>query len=236
MQPSPWVSRPSNSTFPPLTKDVAAALNMTEPSSTGIGGDMFCLYFDAATKKVHSLNGSGRSPRDTTLETVRKDLGLRKGQRGAIPLLSPLAVTVPGAPAGWVDTVEKFGSGKLTMEQILMPAIELGEKGFPVSEQAAHMVSRWTLFPKIHGAADGHHNSGPPTNRKSVMPHPTFVRCSGQTPRRSFSPEHRGQERYSAIPASLEHSEHLQLKGKKDSTPGALPKPLSKSCRSAAAT
>lgn len=116
---------------------VAAALNVTEPSSTGIGGDMFCLYWDAKAKKVHSLNGSGRSPKKTTLEQVRKELGVKKDSNGAIPLLSALAATVPGAAAGWCDTVEKFGSGKVTMEQILTPAIELAEKGFPVSELSA---------------------------------------------------------------------------------------------------
>lgn len=114
---------------------------MTEPSSTGIGGDMFCLFFDAKTKKVHSLNGSGRSPKNTTLAQVRKELGLPESGGGKIPPPSPLAVTVPGAAAGWVDTVEMFGSGKLTLEQILMPAIELGEEGFPVSEFSARMVS-----------------------------------------------------------------------------------------------
>ncbi|KAK5192672.1 hypothetical protein LTR92_007847 [Exophiala xenobiotica] len=113
---------------------VAAALNMTEPSSTGIGGDMFCLYFDSKTKKVHALNGSGRSPQNTTIEQVRKELGQTSGN---IPTHSALAVTVPGAAAGWVDTIEKFGSGKVTMEQILTPAIELGEEGFPVSELSA---------------------------------------------------------------------------------------------------
>jgi gamma-glutamyltranspeptidase / glutathione hydrolase len=113
---------------------------MAEPTSTGIGGDMFCLFFDAKTRKVHALNGSGRSPKNTTLEQVRQELGISSSGKGKIPTLSPLAVTVPGAPAGWVDTIEKFGSGKLSMEQILTPAIEMGEEGFPVCELAAMQV------------------------------------------------------------------------------------------------
>ncbi|KAA8649828.1 hypothetical protein EYZ11_004153 [Aspergillus tanneri] len=117
---------------------VAAALNMTEPSSTGIGGDMFCLFYDAKTKKVHSLNGSGRYAANATLEKVRKDLNLSPGEAGEIPMTSPLATTTPGAAAGWVDTIERFGSGKLSLEQILLPAIELGEEGFPVSELSSH--------------------------------------------------------------------------------------------------
>ncbi|GES61011.1 gamma-glutamyltranspeptidase [Aspergillus terreus] len=117
---------------------VAAALNMTEPGSTGIGGDMFCLYYDAKTKKVHSLNGSGRYPANATLETVRKDLNVGPNDAGSIPMKSVLAVTTPGAAAGWVDTVERFGSGKLSLEQILRPAIELGEEGFAVSELSSY--------------------------------------------------------------------------------------------------
>ena len=101
---------------------------------------MFCLYFDAKTKEIHALNGSGRSPKNSSLEQIRKDLDLKPGQPGKIPMLSALSVTVPGAAAGWVDTVEKFGSGKLSMEQILMPAIELCENGFPVGEHSAHFV------------------------------------------------------------------------------------------------
>lgn len=114
---------------------------MTEPCSTGIGGDMFCLYYDAATGKVSALNGSGRSGAKCTIETVRKSLNVPEGSIGKIPMTSVQAVTVPGAAAGWVDTVERFGSGKLTMEQILAPAIKLGEEGFPVSELASYYVS-----------------------------------------------------------------------------------------------
>jgi gamma-glutamyltranspeptidase/glutathione hydrolase len=119
---------------------IAAGLNLTEPCSTGIGGDMFCLYYDAKTKKISALNGSGRSGFKCTLETIRNDLGLGAENDGKIPMDSVHSVTVPGAPAGWVDTVERFGSGKLSLEQILAPAIELAEKGFPVSELSSMFV------------------------------------------------------------------------------------------------
>ncbi|KAI1778557.1 gamma-glutamyltranspeptidase [Hypoxylon cercidicola] len=121
---------------------VAAGLNMTEPCSTGIGGDMFCLFYDAKTKKMSALNGSGRSGAKCTLETIRNSLGLKDGESGKIPMSSVHAVSVPGAPAGWVDVVERFGSGKVSMEQVLAPAIELGEKGFPVSEGVAFFWDR----------------------------------------------------------------------------------------------
>ncbi|MCJ1400846.1 hypothetical protein MMC11_004055 [Xylographa trunciseda] len=121
---------------------VAAALNMAEPSSTGIGGDMFCLFYNAKTKKVHALNGSGRSAANVSLAGMRKDLGIEAGSSGKIPMSSVHAVTTPGAAAGWVDTVEKFGSGKLSMKEILTPAIELGEEGFPVSELSAYFWDR----------------------------------------------------------------------------------------------
>ena len=87
------------------------------------------------------MNGSGRASAKSTLEAVRKDLGLKDGEVGQMPMKSIHAVTVPGAAAGWVDTVERFGSGKLSLAQILAPAIELTEEGFPVSEISSHLVS-----------------------------------------------------------------------------------------------
>lgn len=101
---------------------------------------MFCLFYDGKTKKVEAMNGSGRAGINYTLETIRNKLGLKEGEYGEIPPRSALTVTVPGAAAGWVDTVERFGSGKLTMEQILAPAIEMAEKGYPIHEVTARAV------------------------------------------------------------------------------------------------
>ena len=75
----------------------AAALNVVEPTMTGIGGDCFALYFDAASRAVHAVNGSGRAPAALTLAELK-----RRGVRGVLPQRSALAVTVPGAAAGVV--------------------------------------------------------------------------------------------------------------------------------------
>ncbi len=112
----------------------AAALNLTEPTSTGIGGDMFALYFEAATRQVSALNGSGRAPAALTLERLQKE-GLDE-----LPPFHPYTVTVPGACAGWCDLIERHGS--LPMSRILAPAIRLAEEGFPVAPVTSHFWRR----------------------------------------------------------------------------------------------
>jgi gamma-glutamyltranspeptidase/glutathione hydrolase len=107
---------------------------------------MFILFWDAKTKQVKSMNGSGRAGAKCNLDIIRKDLGIKDGEVGQIPLTSVHAVTVPGAAAGWVDTIERFGSGRVSLSQVLAPAIKLGEEGFPVSEESAHYVSRRALL------------------------------------------------------------------------------------------
>jgi len=87
------------------------------------------------------MNGSGRSGQNVTLEQIRKDLKIPDGETGHIPMNSVHAATVPGAAAGWVDCVERFGSGKVSLEEVLAPAIKLAEDGFPVSELVATFVS-----------------------------------------------------------------------------------------------
>jgi gamma-glutamyltranspeptidase/glutathione hydrolase len=105
---------------------MAAALNVTQPGSTGLGGDCFCLYYEAKKKQVFALNGSGRSPAAFTLERLRKE-----GLAASLPPDHSYAVTVPGAPAAWADLSERFGSLPLTNQ--LAAAIELAEEGFPVA-------------------------------------------------------------------------------------------------------
>ncbi|KAJ1952086.1 hypothetical protein EC988_003745, partial [Linderina pennispora] len=110
---------------------VAAAINLAEPFSTGIGGDCFCLFYSAKDRTIRGLNGSGRAPSALTIDTLKDRFGITGDE---VPARSVHAVTVPGAAAGWVDTVEAFGSGKVTLAEVLQPAIEMCEEGVPVGE------------------------------------------------------------------------------------------------------
>jgi gamma-glutamyltranspeptidase/glutathione hydrolase len=121
----------------------AAVLNLVDPSMTGLGGDAFALFYDAKTRKVHAVNGSGRSASKATIDGVCDDLGIGEGDRvwGVIPTGSAHAVTVPGAAACWVDLVERFGSGRVFLGDVLAPAIELAEEGVVISEISSQHVS-----------------------------------------------------------------------------------------------
>ncbi|XP_028260440.1 uncharacterized protein LOC114435096 [Parambassis ranga] len=122
---------------------VAAALAVTEPCSTGPGGDAFCLFYNGNTGEIRGINGSGRSPGAQTLDLLE---GRGYTAEAPPPVFDALNVTVPGAPACWCDTVQLFGSHKLSLQEVLSGAVELAEVGFPVAEVTAHQWAKWVAL------------------------------------------------------------------------------------------
>lgn len=111
-----------------------ATLGLVEPTGCGIGGDLFAIVWDAKNQQLHGLNASGRSPKSLTMADFER-LGLEY-----IPPYGPLPVSVPGAVDGWFELHGKFG--KLPMNQLLQPAIDYAENGFPVSDLIAFYLDR----------------------------------------------------------------------------------------------
>jgi len=109
-----------------------AVLAVTQPNFCGVGGDLFCLYHEAATRRVHFLNGAGRSgSRADPGELARRGLT-------AVPFLGPGSVSVPGVTRAWRMLLERFGTRPLA--RLLEPAIHHAGEGFPISDIACQAI------------------------------------------------------------------------------------------------
>ncbi len=128
----------------------AAALNVVEPTSTGLGGDVFALY-RTADGEVGAMRSCGGAPADATPERVRQALADDPDVEGdtpdavEMPMLGPHTVTVPGTARGWEVTAQKLGT--MPLADLLQPAIEYARDGYPVSEViAGHWAAAEGLF------------------------------------------------------------------------------------------
>ena len=107
----------------------AAALNVVEPMSTGVGGDMFALVWNNHEKNVRAINGSGPAPAAASLDELRSKGFLRMPDSGVH------TITVPGAVHGWETLLNACGT--MPLSEVLKPAIHYAEEGFPVSDVIA---------------------------------------------------------------------------------------------------
>ncbi|MCS0791434.1 gamma-glutamyltransferase family protein [Cytobacillus firmus] len=101
----------------------AAALTVVEPTSNGIGGDAFALVWIKG--ELHGLNASGPAPKSISIEAL-KERGFEK-----MPTHGWMPVTVPGAPSAWAELSRRFG--RLPLKDVLQPAIDYAEKGYPLT-------------------------------------------------------------------------------------------------------
>jgi gamma-glutamyltranspeptidase / glutathione hydrolase len=108
----------------------AAVLCVVEPMMVSPGGDLFALVWDAKRKELKALNASGRAPASMNIDELQKR-GFKE-----TPNIGIHAVTVPGAVDGWERLLERYGTMKLA--QVLQPAIDYAERGFPVTDFIAH--------------------------------------------------------------------------------------------------
>jgi gamma-glutamyltranspeptidase/glutathione hydrolase len=114
---------------------INACLGFLEPTSSGIGGDVFAMLWDPAQSKVVGLAGSGRSPRGLSLETVRS-----RAVRGALPKFGAVSVSVPGAVDGWWTLHRRYG--RLPWARLFTPAIAMAEQGVPFPDVIAYYIRR----------------------------------------------------------------------------------------------
>ena len=139
----------------------SAMMNVMDPGSCGIGGDCFALYYDAATKQVTALNGSGRAPQALTLETVREMGWDRMNPRHAH------SVTVPGAVRGWHDLLRRHGT--MTLADVLQDAIHYAGDGYPTAPVVGLRWERSGAFLRSAANAEDYLPNGAPPEAGQIV-------------------------------------------------------------------
>jgi len=119
----------------------AGVLNVTMPMMCGLGGEVFAIYYEAKTGKVFGINGSGVAPRGSTPEYYHR-LGFQK-----MPPHGMLAAAIPGQVDACATMLERWGTRSLG--ELLQPAIQYAEYGFPVAQRAATSMANTTLLSRF---------------------------------------------------------------------------------------
>jgi gamma-glutamyltranspeptidase/glutathione hydrolase len=145
-----------------------AVMTVVAPMWNGIGGDLFAIVYDAKTGKYYGLNASGWAPAAQSAERLRQ-----KGLRD-MPARGIEAVTVPGSVDGWQKLLDRFGTKK--MNEVLSPAIQIADDGYPVTEWIAqHFASNVDLLRGSEAAAKTFLISERPPHLGEVMRNPDLA-------------------------------------------------------------
>ena len=140
-----------------------AIQGQVEPGMTGLGADMFALIYLAKTKEVKFINGTGFAPKAATIDYYNS--------HGGMPDDGGLSIAVPGAVSGAALPLQKYGTKPLA--DVLAPAIEMAENGYPITEGLARglegaqgqarqvPVLDQDLVPRRQAAADGRRREEP---------------------------------------------------------------------------
>ena len=119
----------------------AAALGVTDPFSTGIGGGGFMVIYLKDGDRVITLDGREQAPAATTVDLFQDP----QNPGNLLPFFpnrisSGVAVGVPGTPLEWAEALSRYGT--LSLSEALQPAIALAEQGFVVDDTFAQQIER----------------------------------------------------------------------------------------------
>jgi gamma-glutamyltranspeptidase/glutathione hydrolase len=146
-----------------------AALGVTDFSLNGVGSDAVLLIYNAREKKVYSVNAEPRAPKLATIEWYQKNNG------GKIPESDGLlSGGLPGAVDAWYTLLDRWGT--MSFEQVLQPAIDLAENGFPLSEYGASYIAGSKKILKYPTTVKIYLPNGRPPKAGEILKNPDLAR------------------------------------------------------------
>jgi gamma-glutamyltranspeptidase / glutathione hydrolase len=146
-----------------------AALAVTDFSLNGIGSDAVLLVYNAREKKVYSINAEPKAPKLATIEWYQKNNG------GKIPESDGLlSGGLPGVVDAWYQLLSRWGT--MTFAQVLQPAIDLADNGFPVSELGASYIAESTKIGKYPTTLKIYRPNGRSPKAGEILKNPDLAR------------------------------------------------------------
>jgi gamma-glutamyltranspeptidase / glutathione hydrolase len=146
-----------------------AALAVTDFSLNGLGSDAVLLVYDAREKKVYSVNAEPRAPKLATIEWYQKNNG------GKIPESDGLlSGGLPGVVDAWYTLLDRWGT--MSFGQVLQPAIDLAENGFPLSEYGASYIADSKKILKYPTTVKIYLPNGRPPKAGEILKNPDLAR------------------------------------------------------------
>ncbi|MGN8546203.1 gamma-glutamyltransferase [Bradyrhizobium sp. 13971] len=135
------------------------AMAVTYPRAGNIGGGGFMVIHLAGRNEDVAIDYRETAPQAATRDMFLNAEGKPDPDKSRN---SALAIGVPGTVAGLSLALEKYGSGKFTLAQILKPAIDLARDGFIVTDDTSdtlndmyRRMSRWPNSARTFSHADG---------------------------------------------------------------------------------
>ena len=173
------------------TVAAAATLGVTEPFSSGLGGGGFFMFYDARTRKVHTIDGREAAPASMWENAF---INPATGQPYAFQeaRVSGISVGVPGTPQTWQTALRKWGT--ISLREALRPAIKVAENGFVVDPTfRQQIVDNLAQFSQFGSTSALYLPGGAPPAVGSTMTNPDLAQTYRLLSRRGMGAFYRGE-------------------------------------------
>jgi len=170
-----------------------AVLGIVDAASNGVGSDAVILIWDAKARQVVSINAEGTAPKLATIEWYQKNLGGKLPESDTL-----LSGTVPGVVDAWYTLLDRWGT--MTFAQVLQPAIEMAEGGFPIGERMAGAIASSRKLKKYPSSVKVYYPGGAAPKAGDIFKNPDL----GRTLRKlvEAEKEQTGKGRHEALKAA----------------------------------
>src|SRR5262245_8543214 len=146
-----------------------AVLGLVDAASNGVGSDAVILVYDAKAKTVVSINAEGTAPKLATIDWYKKNLDGKLPQSDTL-----LSGTVPGVVDAWYLLLDRWGT--MSFAQVLQPAIEIAENGFPIGERMASAIASSSKLKKYPTSVKVYYPGGEAPRAGDIFKNPDLAR------------------------------------------------------------